>query len=194
MKDKFNVNLDILVSNGLSFEGYFILWCLITNEESTLLNYTRNCRKIPTEIFNLLEQQQLITINRQQITDNNITYNSLKITQSGKQLFNVQDFDKMFEEFRQSYPTKAGISGRRLHLDLKRCKTLYKKIIGTDAKLHEAMCNCAKLYAIEKRRTNSEVYMQNLATWLHQENYTDYLEEAQKVELISEEGGQSEDI
>lgn len=183
MTGKFNVNLDILISNNLSLEGYFILWCLNTKNESSLLDYTRSCRKIPTEIFDILEQQQFITIARQQLQDNKITYSSLTITQSGKQLFDVQDFDKLFEELKEAYPKTAGKTGRRLHQDLKRCKVLYKKIINDNIELHKNICKSALIYHQEKLKTNSEDYLQLLATWLHQENYNEYLEEAKNSTL-----------
>jgi len=55
--------------------------------------------------------------------------------------------------------------------------------------MHETLCGCAKAYHEEKRRSSSESYMQNLASWLHQENYKQYIEET-----MIEEGGHSEDI
>jgi hypothetical protein len=185
MNNKFNVNLDILLSKGLSFEGYFILWCLHTKDETLMLEYINKCRKIPTEIFNLLEVQQLITINKRQIQDNKITFNSLNITNLGKNLFTIQDFDRLFEELKQSYPSTVGnkLNKRRLHTDLKRCKALYKKIINDDLELHNNICKSAILYHQEKLKTNAEIYMQNLATWLHQENYNQYLEEAKLSNL-----------
>jgi len=197
MNTKFNIDLNILLGNQLTFEGYFILWCLNYKNETTLLEYIKECRKIPTEIFDLLEVQQLITIKRQQLINNKITFNSLEITKQGSNLFEVQDFDQLFEELKQSYPKEVGnkLNKRRLHTDLKRCKALYKKIINDDIELHKNICKSAIMYHQEKLKTNSEIYMQNLATWLHQENYNQYLEEAKNSNIISiQEGGQSEDI
>ena len=190
MDTKFNVNLNTLVSNKLTFEGYFILWCLNINDENPLMEYVRNCRKIPTEIFNLLQQQNFITIEKRQLKDNKITFNSLNITQLGRNLFETPDFDVLFEELKQSYPKEVGnkLNKRRLHTDLKRCKVLYKKIINDDIDLHRNICKSAILYHQEKLKTGSEIYMQNLATWLHQENYNQYLEEAKLSNLtLSEE-------
>lgn len=189
------INIDKLIKYGLSLEAYLILYCLFTKQEMILLDYTIKCRKIPTEIFNLLELQQLITINRQQIINNKITFNSLKITDQGKSLFGTQDFDELFEELKKSYPKIAGKTGRRLHQDLKRCKALYKKIIIDDLELHRNICKSAILYHQEKLKTSSEDYLQLLSTWLHQENYNNYLEEAKYSTIESiQEGGQSEDI
>lgn len=193
MNEEFNVKIETLFINNLSFEGYFILWCLNYKDETKLLSYVKNCRKIPTEIFRLLESKGYISISKE-LQDDKITYSSLKLLDQGKRLFNVQDFETLFNELRECYPKEAGKSGRKLHLDLKRCRALYKKIIGNDLDLHELICKCAKLYHTEKIRSNSEDYMQLLATWLHQQNYEQYIDEARKISLIKEEGVQSEDI
>lgn len=185
MDTKFIVNLDILLSKGLSFEAYFIIWCVYTKDETLILEYIRKCRKIPTEIFDLLEEQQFITIKRQELKDNKVTFSSLNVTSLGVDLFKIQDFDRLFEELKSAYPITVGdkLNKRRLHTDLKRCKALYKKIINNDLELHNNICKAAVLCHQEKLKTNSEIYMQNLATWLHQENYNQYLEEAKSLDL-----------
>jgi hypothetical protein len=183
------IKLDKLIQYELSFEAWFILYCLFNNNEKILIDYIQNCRKIPTEIFNLLEERQLITINRQQLQDNKIVYSLLKITKEGKSLFELPNFDQMFEELRQIYPKRVGgkLDGRPLHSDLKRCKVLYKKIINDDVELHKKICKCALMYHQEKLRTNSEIYMQSLPTWLHQENYKQYIDEVDNYNEIVEQ-------
>lgn len=190
------INFDKLIHNKLSFESWFIMYCLYNKNDKSLIDYVNNCRKIPTEMFNLLEQQELITINRQLQKDNIIGYSMLNITNKGKSLFDIIDFDRMFNELKECYPKEVGdkLNKRRLHTDLKRCKVLYKKIINDDLELHNTICKAAKLYHQEKLKTNSEIYMQQLPTWLHQENYNQYLEEARLSNNIEIEGGQSEDI
>lgn len=185
MNKKFNVDIELITSNKLSFEAYFILWCLNYKDKVSLLSYTRNCKKISTETFNQLEANNYITINRQIIQDNQITFNSLTITNLGKDLFITTDFDSLFKELRDSYPKTAGRSGRKLHQDLGRCKTLYKKIINEDIELHKLICKAAKLYHNDKIKTNSEDYLQMLSTWLSQQNYELYLEDAKSIDYNS---------
>lgn len=194
MENKFKIDIDVLLENELNMEGYFILWCLFHKEELLLVTYVNKCRKIPTEIFDDLQERQLLTITRQ-TKDDNISYKMLAITSKGKTLFEVVNIDELFNKFREFYPKKAGTQGRALHLDLKRCKSLYKKIIGNKIEKHDLLCKCATLYHLEKQRLGSEVYMQNLASWLYQGNYEEYMHDARntKVELIKEEG-HSEDI
>ncbi len=185
MTEEFTINIETLIINKLSFEAYFILWCLNFKNEALLLNYINSCRKIPTEIFNDLETRELITIDKTLVINNKITYSSLHINASGRNIFSIQNFDIMFEELRNSYPKEVGPDKRKLHLDLKRCKALYKKIIGTDTKLHTLICNCAKIHHNEKKRSNSEIYMQNLATWLFQKNYEQYFDDAKNYNQIT---------
>ncbi len=192
-----NFDLNKLIQYKLSFEAWFILYCLNENNEKNLIEYVRSCRKIPTEIFYELEEKQLLFINKHLVVEGKISFSALKITVEGKDLFRIQDFDVLFKELRESYPEKVGVKPdiRRLHGDLRSCRELYKKLIKDDIKMHDLICKCAKLYYIEKKKSNSDLYMQNLVTWLRQENYKQYIEEAANLTLnLIEEGGQSEDI
>lgn len=179
MNQEFNVNFESLIFNKLTFEEYFILWCLHYKNDTLLLKYVQNCRQIPTEIFNKLENKHFILINRD-LDSLEITFNSLKITNSGIDLFKIQSFDTQFKELRESYPMEVGNTRlkRRLHSDLKRCRTLYKKILDDNPSLHSLICKCARLYHEEKKRSNSEMYMQSFVTWLHQQNYEQYMQDA----------------
>ena len=81
-----------------------------------------------------------------------------------------------FESFRKFYPNRVlqGPGYRNLHSDLKRCKKLYDKLCMETS--HDILCKCAELYIEDCRKSNT--YIQNLATWLHQENYKNYLNDA----------------
>lgn len=200
MKEEFNVSLKTLFEKQLGFEAYFILWCLYNKQKEQLIDYVAQCRKIPTEEFYKLKDKKLITIGETNASLNSpnvgvITYEHLKLTKLGLEVFELQNFDVLFNEFRNAYPSVVGdrFTRRRLHTDLKRCKNLYKKIINDDIELHNKMCKCAMLYHEEKRRSGSEMYMQNLVTWLHQENYLPYMEEAGKVDSIKKGGNSSLD-
>jgi len=196
MKEEFNVSLKTLFEKQLSFEAYFIIWCLYNKQKQQLIEYVSTCRLIPTEEFEKLSEKGLISINRNNIIDNNITYESLSLTKNGKNVFEIDNFDILFNEFRKAYPSfvKDRFSRRPLHVDLKRCKNLYKKIINDSIETHNLLCRCAMLYHEEKKRSGSEMYMQNLATWLHQENYLPYMEEASKNQIIEQkEGGNTLD-
>lgn len=183
MIDEFNVSLEACLEKKIGFEAYFILWCLYNSKEKELVSYTESCRRIPTEEFISLEEKGYITIvpiyNEEKKLQ--IHFHSIRLTKVGKELFEAQDFNSLFEEFKTYYPSTVGKAKRRLHTDLKRCRVLYKKIINNDVSKHKLMCLCARLYYEEKQRSGSETFMQNLPTWLHQENYEAYMDEAIKV-------------
>lgn len=192
MKDDFNINIKTLIQNNLSFEAYFILYCLYNDSEMLLLEYTRNCRKIPTIIFTDLRDNNYISINEMLVDDNKIIFKALNLTTKGKSVFVLLDTNKLFEEFRQIYP-KSTPSGRKLHQNLKKCESLYSKIIGNDLDMHKILCKCAKLYVEEKIRTNGEDFYQLLQTWLNQENYKVYIDEINNVDSLLE-NAHSDDI
>lgn len=182
MTDEFNVSLETCLEKKIGFEAYFIMWCLYNSKEEDLLKYVEVCKQIPTEEFiSLQEKGYLIIV---PIYDDKgklqIHFHSMKLTKSGKDLFEVADFNTLFEEFRTYYP-KTGGKDRKLQLDLKRCRALYKKAISNDIDRHKLLCICAKLYYEEKQRTNGQDYLQLMATWLHQENYEGYMDEAIKI-------------
>lgn len=190
MSDELNISFKEVFEKRLSFEAYFILWSLYHKQKEYIHKYVENCRKIPTEDIRKLESEGYIIINNSSIVDNVITIHHLQLTDKGKSLFTLPDIDKLFDEFRKYYPSKIG--GRSLHSDLKRCKALYKKIIGNSIETHSLLCKCAALYIEEKKRSNSEKYIQLLPSWLHQENYKMYMDDAKKVsevELVEKESG-----
>lgn len=190
MNNELNISFEEIVELQLSFEAYFILWSLYHNKKEYIHKYVEICRKIPTEDIRKLESEGYITIDNSSIVNNIITLNHLHLTAKGKQLFTLPDIDALFDEFRKYYPSRIG--GRSLHSDLKRCKALYKKIIGNSIDKHKLLCKCAALYIEEKKRSNSEKYIQLLPSWLHQENYKMYMDDAKKVsevELVEKESG-----
>lgn len=193
MSEDFIVEVDFLISNRLSFEAYFLLWCINSNNYSLLLEYTRNCRKIPTEIFLELKDRELITISKEALESKVITFNSVKITDLGSGIF-IQDIDGLYDEFNKCYPSSTS-GGRKLKGNKAKCKTLYKKIVRSNKSKHELLCKCAKLYHQDLKQSGREEFMQNLETWLRQGNYELYIDEAEKTNVVNvEEGGHSEDI
>lgn len=181
---KFEVDINILKEYKLSLEAYLILYCLITNDEKLISYYILNCKKIPTEVFDKLKSDGYITYNAE---DGNIYFKLLSLTDKGKSLAlcpNVSpiDLDSQFIEFRKHYPSSVKVPGRsvprRLHGDLARCRKLYANLMVETT--HEILCKAADMYYKEKLNSGSVMYMQDLATWLHQKNYQQYLEDIEK--------------
>ena len=134
MIEQISVDLNKLYANKLKLEDYFILFCLVNEEEELLVKYTFHSGGIDTNSFQRLRNSGFIVLTN----EINITFSSIKITNQTKELFNVQDntdFDTLFKELLSTYPNSVKrITGgtRRLHNDLVRCKKLYIKISITN--------------------------------------------------------------
>lgn len=189
MDKEFIVGLKTLLDNKLSFEAYFILWCVRYKDKKLLLDYVEKCGKIKNEHFERLEGSKLLYINRSRLIDGNITFESLSLTAQSSKLLNIDTSIELFEEFKQYYPQTVGdkYSRRRLHTDQKRCKLLYSKIVNGDIEMHKMLCKAADMYHNEKKRSNSLTFMQAMPAWLFQENYEPYLEEIKKGEITLDE-------
>mgnify|MGYP006274490927 CR=1 FL=1 len=194
--NNFKIDIDKLIELNLSFEEYFVLYCIHTNNKKLITSYTNNCKKIKTYVFIDLESNGLINIKDR--LDNNIYFELLSLTDKGKSLLsnrNPLKSEDSFEEFRKFYPSivRQGLETRRLHGNLKKCKSAYEKLLLETT--HEILCKCATLYHREKIRSNSVIYMQNLETWLNQANYKQYLQDLEKeIVITNTENTQSEDI
>ena len=189
---KFEIDIDILLNNGLSLEAYLILYCIKTNDVDFISSYTRKCKKINTQVFNELEQKGFISIKRGD-TDQ-IFFENLSLATSGQSLLETvipslkdnvklskEELEKQFGELRKCYPMSVKAEGgvpRRLQGNLNVCKQLYEKLLMETS--HEILCKAAKLYTEEKYRSRSERFIQNFETWLRQKNYQQYLEDIEK--------------
>jgi len=179
----FEVDINTLIENKLGFEAYFVLYCLYTNDEELSSAYINNCKKIPTEVFTKLENDGYITVNT---NDGKIYFTLLSLTAKGESLLSNRkplQAENQFEEFRTHYPSSVKVPGksvpRRLHSDLARCRKLYRNLMMETT--HDILCKAADLYYEEKIKSGSTMYMQELATWLHQKNYQQYLEDINKT-------------
>ncbi len=190
----FTINIDTLFESKLGFEAYFILYCVHNKNKQLITEYTTKCKKIETSIFKQLQTDGYLDIKNQ--SDHNIYFELLSLANKGEALFSVLvntfNLEKQFGEFRTCYPmvVKEGLKSRRLHTDLSRCKKLYEKLLMETT--HDILCKCAKIYTAEKFKSNEQIYMQDLATWLHQKNYLLYVEDVDKE--ITNKSIQSDDI
>lgn len=197
-----DIKLEHVLKSKLGFEAYFILICIYSNNEKALINYVTECKKINTNIFKELENDGFINIKSS--TSDTIFYELLSLTDKSKTLIeslklqrDIDDSDSNFEDFRTFYPSsvKDGFKTRRLHGNLKKCRSLYEKLLMETT--HDILCKCAKLYVEEKYNSNSQWYIQNLETWLNQKNYIQYVSEASqlnKTNPATTTNDQSEDI
>lgn len=197
--NELKINIDTLIKLKIGFEEYFVLYCLYLKNKELIVSYASGCNKISTDVFLKLESLNLIKIDKYK-NDDKIYYELLSLTQIGQAALRPEfpNIEKgNFDEFRTFYPkrVKSGFATRPLHGNLKRCKSLYDKLLMETS--HDILCKCAKAYHNEKIKSGSESYMQNLETWLNQKNYLDYLDLIENIQLTTNnttDNLQSEDI
>lgn len=174
------INVDQLLANKLTFEEYFLLFCVKNSHKESLLNYARNIKSFDDEIFKKLQEQDFLTYAQEE--NGQILFSSLKLGSKATTLFpiSIQSFEVCFAELKQTYPKKFG--ERMLHLDNARCIEIYKKTIITNGEVnvskHQLILKCINLYVEGLKRTGKMNFIQALPTFLHQRNWEAYVDEA----------------
>lgn len=182
-------NISTLVNFKLTFEEYFLLFCIKNSHKDVLLNYVKNIKPFPTEMIQKLEEEKFLTYS--QDSEGLILFSSLKLGDKAVTLFptNNQTFEVCFAELKQTYPKSFG--ERKLHLDNTRCIEIYKKTIlhngEVDVDKHNLILKCIKLYVHSLTKSGKMNFIQALPTFLHQKNWEAYLDEARNGGEISEE-------
>jgi len=198
MIEEISVDLNKLYANKLKIEDWFILFCLVYDNEEMLMKYITTCGRIETIIFQRLRNSGFIILK----DELNILFNEIKVTDQAKNLFNAQnntvDFEPLFKELLSTYPksVKRVTGGTRpLHNDLQRCKKLYKSTILSiglvNKELHQKILLCVQKYYRDHLKDNKQEFMQLLATFLSQRTWEQYLEEVVENKPIIK---QSDDI
>jgi len=189
--EQLNIDLQKLLENKLKIEDYFVLFCLVYDNEEMLMKYITTCGRIETVIFQRLRDSGFIILK----DELNILFNEIKVTDQAKNLFNAQnnnvDFEPLFKELLSTYPksVKRVTGGTRpLHNDLQRCKKLYKSTILSiglvNKELHQKILLCVQKYYRDHLKDNKQEFMQLLATFLSQRTWEQYLEDVSNIQEL----------
>lgn len=185
MIEQISVDLNKLYTNRIKIEDYFVLFCLVHNDEEMLMKYINHTGRIETLIFQRLKDSGFIILK----DEINILFNEIKVTEQTKNLFKVpnnEEFETMFKELLSTYPKSVKrITGgtRPLHNDLQRCKKLYKLTISDrvsfslNQTLHQQILLCVQKYYKDHLKDNKQEFMQLLATFLSQRTWEQYLDQ-----------------
>ncbi len=176
-------NIPQLLELKLTFEEYFVLFCVKYGHKQTLLDYSKSINKVPTTTFSSLKERGFLDY----VEDEKglIYFEVLKIMETGEILFpKVSSFEVCFSEFRETYPKK--FAERPLHTDKARCEKLYKDIIMgkkgvLDVEKHKLILKCVKLYVQSLTKTGKMTFIQAMPAFLNQRNYEAWEDEAQKI-------------
>ena len=191
MIEEISVDLNKLYANKLKIEDWFILFCLVYDNEEMLMKYITTCGRIETSIFQRLRNSGFIILK----DELNILFNEIEVTEQAKNLFNAQnntvDFEPLFKELLSTYPksVKRVTGGTRpLHNDLQRCKKLYKSTILSiglvNKELHQKILLCVQKYYRDHLKDNKQEFMQLLATFLSQRTWEQYLEDVSNIQEL----------
>lgn len=181
-----SVDVELLLELGISLESYFVLQCLNNKNNTLLVNYITKCGLFKKEHFFKLRDKEYITLSN----PDNITLDGLRLTSKGLSLFTtdtskIEPLSKYFDELRDNYPkivpSENGVP-RRLHGDLPRCRKLYSKILlensnSINIDLHNQILKAINKQVAEYTKGKRLQYMYNLATYLQQKNYIEYIED-----------------
>ncbi len=176
-------NIPQLLELKLTFEEYFLLFCVKYGHKQTLLDYSKNIAKINTPIFEGLKQKRLLDYTEDE--KGLIYFETLKIMEQGEALFpKVSPFEVCFSELRETYPKE--FASRKLHTDKSRCERLYKEIImdkkgAIDMEKHKLILKCVKLYVQSLTKTGKMTFIQAMPAFLNQRNYEAYEDEAKRI-------------
>lgn len=192
MIEQISVDLNKLYTNKIKIEDYFVLFCLVHNDEEMLMRYIATTGRIETLTFQRLRDSGFIIL-RDEI---NILFNEIEVTEQTKNLFNVSDnkeFEIAFKELLSTYPksVKRVTGGTRpLHNDLQRCKKLYKLTLvdrvssSLNTTLHRKIILCVQKYYRDHLKDNKQEFMQLLATFLSQRTWEQYLEDVSDIQEL----------
>lgn len=193
--EQLNINLQKLLENKLKIEDYFVLFCLVHNDEEMLMRYITTTGRIETLTFQRLRDSGFIILK----DEINILFNEIEVTEQTKNLFNVSDnkeFETAFKELLSTYPksVKRVTGGTRpLHNDLQRCKKLYKLTLvdrvssSLNKTLHQKILLCVQKYYRDHLKDNKQEFMQLLATFLSQRTWEQYLEDVSDIQQLPKE-------
>lgn len=192
MIEQISIDLNKLYANKLKIEDYFVLFCLVHNDEEMLMKYITAAGRIETLIFQRLRNSGFIVLK----SESEILFNDIEVTEQAKNLFKLPDnenFEVLFKELLSTYPKSVKrITGgtRPLHNDLQRCRKLYKITISDrvsfslNQTLHKKILLCVQQYYRDHLKDNKQEFMQLLATFLSQRTWEQYLDQVSNLEEL----------
>ena len=174
------IDYDKILNSDLTIDQYCILQIIAKEHRSFLEKYVTKYGKIDMSVFNILNKKGYLDI-----IGDNITFNSLKITEKTKVLFDLNTLDHkwFFKELKDAYPKRVKINKRTrsLHQNMEDCEKKYKQIVDSE-ETHKKILKCVKAYVKELEDSGRLEFIQMLSTWINQKNYQTYIEEIENYE------------
>lgn len=184
------INLDVLVQEDLTPSEYIFLYFLHNNN----IQNAYTISGLSKQNVYILEEREFVKCTNptrlQEYNDKTIVMDEpdVVLDSRGLGLFEVQDADKNFQEFWNTFPQKVpdGHGSFRVLRSIKLgthdaevCKKKYLKLIKSDPLMHSKIISGLKnQLVIERHRLQ---YINNPETWLNQKIYEKYQEPPQST-------------
>jgi len=164
------INVNFLINNAIT-ANQFLLMSLIHSEEKTLLKlYLESNQQNQIDLVELVKARFIHNSNK----ENELDVEKISVrTRFTEMIFGKPD--DMFDELIETYPVKVIRSDGRpdyMRRDLKRCRSIYNRIINKSKKKHEHILELLTYEIAYRRRENSLMYMKILPKWLASEEWT----------------------
>lgn len=184
------LDLDLMKAYKLGLEEYALLLMLHQGK----FEKARACFEKDEDRFRLLDslvKRKYIILKQYGEADRFTDYKVLFVPHYIK-----TDFDKWFEDLVATYPKmvkRPGGDEDNLHVNIPKCKMLYKTATKGSKHNHEHIMDCLK-YQVEylKKRSNGFMYMKRLYKWIEEEGWKDYEEAMLKTKKYM--AGQTFDV
>lgn len=175
------INLRKLSEVNLSPNGYVLCYFLYHKDYTSLKEYVT---WLTTEeliaLLNKLESLKFIKIGCD--LHKSIEFEKIYTRQSFIDLMEIDDNGpNYFEELRSVYP-KDTPNGRKLHVNLQKAKKKYLSFLKGNLNLHSLILKCVELEVKRRTDNNGLNYMQNISTYINNENWSPYMEDVLKIE------------
>lgn len=180
MKKVIEIDLVKLTECSLSADLYCILYCIYYKDSKTLISYLNSVGKPSLSTYHKLSELGFIMPLQD---EEKPTIDSIILTEKFTNLFisnqTSQDFEKLFEELKETYPKV--VAGRRLITEKDNCKTLYKKILvksgNVDLELHKTIIEALKKEIQERTLSGNLTYMTQLIRYIRNKGWEVYLDD-----------------
>lgn len=190
------IDIDRIIESKLNLNGWLILYCLHSKNNSLLLNYIAAVGKIQTKVFDDLVKHEWLSFEG---NSTEYTLDNISLTDKFSNVFypkksNALDFDFCYKQLKIHYPSKVvdqygGV--RPLHTDNERCRKLYANAIMKDGQVdeekHSMILQCINYIVNNKTKSKSLGFMQLLPTFLYQKGWEPV--ESDVMKIIIEKGG-----
>jgi hypothetical protein len=200
----FTVDYDKLLQVGIKINHLLFLKILERPDRTKLWNYHAEQSELGPIVratdLDYLYDKGFIDFKDKSVSTNpdsklyfkNYNMSNLVLTETYESMFTKPLPNNFIEELKATYPTKTPAKKRRLQSDQRKWEPKYLSIVKGKPELHQLIIRCIQAEAKHRRATGSEEFWLMLSTYLNNNRWEDYAEDAS--EEVKEEVSKDYDI